>query len=239
MATKISVIPSFLLKGVSPQKLLLDYQAGLFNRPVNFHNKIKISSNNPIMAPVYGNSSNDAIYAIKDRNNCTIVVATSNHGNVEIYNKDGLENACGGRCDLCKQDFTHKSIGYPLAYEEKSILTNVEGLEARYLVKYTFWTEGEFCSYECALGYIRIMLGRPADQTDSTIKDSESMLHLLYKLQYPDNTILNPAADPKLLKNNKGSLTTDEWKDKRHVYKRTDRVVLLPGKVEYARDTYA
>jgi hypothetical protein len=132
-------------------------------------------------------------------------------------------------------------LGYPIGYQEQLILpNNLEDGPARYRIMYVFWVEERFCSFECALGYIRLILARPADFRDPTLKESERLLKVLFSLTYPENaTPLRPAQDPRLLQSNGGSLTKEQWQDARHVYIRTDRVLLIPAKVEYLQQNFS
>lgn len=142
----------------------------------------------------------------------------------------------GGRCDFCKKDYPHTTMGYPVGYQELTVLTNDDPnpRNAHYRILYAFWVEGEFCSFECTLGYIKIILSRPSDYRDTTIRDSEKLLKILYKLMYPTAQPLRPAQDLRL----RGSLTDEEWKDPRHVYVRTDRILMIPAKVEYVQQNF-
>ena len=165
MTTRIN--PTFLLKGLDPEKLKADYKAGFFSRPVNIKSHIRMSNVSAILAPVYGTSNYDPIFSVKDRNNCSVVIATTGHQSFNIFNKTGGQLKQGGRCDFCKVDFTETAVGYPISYQETPVLLNDEG-ESRYRIYYNFWTEGEFCSFECDLRYhgieiedgkIELMLG--------------------------------------------------------------------------------
>jgi len=238
MATRI--VPTFLLKGLDPNRLFADYQSGVFARQPVHKSKITISQNTTILAPSYGTTNQSPIFCIKDRNNCSVVIATTGHTNFEVFTSTGGNLPTGGRCDFCKEDFTETAIGYPVGYQETLILTNDDPnpKNSHYRIIYTFWVEGEFCSFECALGYIRILLSHPSDYRDTTIRDSERLLKLLYKFMYPTAGILRPAQDPKLLRSNKGSLTKEEWKDNRHIYIRTDRILMIPAKIEYLQQNF-
>jgi len=238
MATRIN--PTFLLKGLDPNKLFADYQSGFFSRPVSLKQKIKIAPNTAILAPTYGTTNYSPVFCVKDRNNCSIVIATTGHSDFEVFTRTGGELPTGGRCDHCKDDFTETVVGYPVGYQELTVLTNDhnDSKQARYRILYVFWVEGKFCSFECALGYVRLILSRPADYRDTTLRDSERMLKTLYKFQYPTAGPLRPAQDPRLLKINGGSLTKEEWRDVRHVYLRTDRILMIPAKVEYVQQNF-
>jgi hypothetical protein len=236
MTTRVS--PAFLLKGLDPIKLLSDYQAGFFSRQITNKSTIKISQNKTILAPTYGNTNHSPVFCVKDRNNCSILIATTGHENYEVFTSTGGGLPLGGRCDFCKEDFDHTAMGYPLGYQEITALTTDDSGNHRYRILYTFWVEGEFCSFECALGWIQSILSRPADFRDTTLRDSGSMLLFLHKLMYPNSGPLRPSQDPKLLRSRKGSLTKEEWKDYHHVYIRTDRVLMIPAKVEYVQQNF-
>lgn len=239
MSTRIT--PTFLLKGIDPFEVLREYQAGLYSRPIQKKCQIKITNNTTILAPTYGNNNNHPIFCMKDRNNSSIIIATTNHQNYEVFTKNGGQVPEGGRCDFCKEDFPHASVGYPVAYKELTLLTNDSGdtNDAKYRIVYVFWVEGCHCSFECALGYVRLFMNRPANNRDNSMADCERYLRLLYKLTYPQSGNLRAAQDPRLLKNfNKGSLTKEEWSDSRHVYTRSDKVLMIPAKIEYIRSNF-
>ena len=237
MATRIT--PTFLLRGLDPNKILADYQAGYFSRPVTNKTKITISRSNPILAPSYGTNNESPVFTLKDRNNSTVIIATSGHKNYEIFTRTG-ELKMGGRCDRCKRDFPHVAMGYVVGFLENSVLTNADPdpKKARYRILYTFWVEGEFCSIECAFSYATILLSHPVDYRDTTMRDSVRLLKFMYRLMYPNGPPLRPAQDPALLTGNGGSLTEEEWGDKRHIYKSTDRLLMIPTKREFIRENF-
>lgn len=238
MATR--VMPTFLLKGVDPSKLLADYQAGVFSRSTSQKTRIRIAHNTTILAPNYGTSNQDPVFAVKDRNNNSVIVATSGHSDFQVFTSTGGDLPVGGRCEHCRQDFDNIVVGYPIGQQEQTVLMNDtdDPKQAIYRVLYVFWVEGRFCSFECALGYLRLMLVRPADYRDTTLRDSEKMLKYLHKLTYPTAGPLRPAQDPRLLRSNGGSLSREEWQDQRHIFVRTDRVLMIPAKVEYIRQNF-
>lgn len=238
MTTRVT--PTFLLKGLDPHRLLADYQSGFFSRQPSNKSKIRIAQNTTILAPTYGTTNHSPIFSVKDRNNCSIIFATTGHADFEVFTRTGGSLPTGGRCDFCKDDFTDIAVGYPIGYQEITVLTNDDPnpKNAHYRVIYIFWVEGKFCSFECALGYVQLLLARPSDYRDTTIRDSERLLKLLHKLMYPTVGPLRPAQDPKLLRSNGGSLTRQEWQDHRHIYVRTDRILMIPAKVEYVQQNF-
>lgn len=238
MATQI--VPTFLLKGLDHRRLVVDYRAGFFTRAIAPKSKIKIASPQEMLAPTYGTSNTAPIFCVKDKNNGSVVIATTGHHNFEVFTANNGVLPTGGRCEHCKCDFDTTAVGYPIGYQETLVLTNdtPDPSQARYRILYSFWVEGQFCSFECALGYVRNILSRPSEYRDTTIRDSERLLKLLYKLTYPEAGILRPAQDPRLLQFNGGPLTREEWNHQHHVYIRTDRVLMIPAKVEYIQQFF-
>lgn len=235
--TQTRITPTFLLKSIDPEKIKADYKAGFFSRKTSVKAPISIANATAILAPVYGATNYSPVFAMKDRNNSSVVIATTGHQSFQVFTKTGGDLVRGGRCDFCKDEFADLAVGYPISYQETSVLVNTSGTP-HYRIIYNFWTEGSFCSFECALGYIRLVLSKPADYRDTTIRDSERMLKVLYKLQHPTAGILRPAQDPRLLVANGGSLSREEWADSRHVYTRTDRVLTIPAKIEYIQGKF-
>lgn len=233
MTTRIN--PTFLLKGVDPNKLLEAYQAGFFNRPIPVKAKIVMPRNTAILVPVYGTSNHEGVFCFKDKNNTSVIIATTGQENFQIYTKCGGMLVEGGRCDFCKKDFTNTVVGYPIAYKESTILVSKDN---DYIYKniYTFWVDGELCSFECALAKLRGLLSKQPDYQNNLIKDSESLLKMLYKLMHPDAEDLRASQCSRLLKENKGSLTREEWVDTKHLYINTNRVLLVPAKLEYMQE---
>jgi hypothetical protein len=225
---------TFLLKWVDSRELLRNYKNNVFpNIPTNIK-KFPLAQNSKLIAPVYGTSEKDPIYSVKDKNNNSVVIATAGYENYELFMlENGEHPPMGGRCDFCKRDFTHQSIGYPVVQQEYNLLSSDSNGESFYKVYYVFWIYGELCSLDCSLSEVRKAQCRRSDYRENLTKNSEAMLHKLHKLMYPRSGLLRPAQDPKLLKINKGSLSDQAWEDPKFLYKKTDRILLLPIKIEY------
>ena len=231
------VVPTFLLKGVDPHKLLQDYQQGFFNRDPPTKSPIKLVQNVALLANSYSSNRADRLYAIKDRNNSNVVLASSSYISWKMVAVGGeVKEAVIRRCCHCRSDVKvapgEVPLGYPIAFEESCLLK-----DGHYYIIYTFWMEDTACDYECSLGYVEGRNAVPSNYRDPLLKDSARMLHYLYRLQYPKGEILRPAKDPLLLDSNGGSLTRAEWKDKSHCYLRQDRIVVLPARVEYVQQS--
>lgn len=235
MATRVT--PTFLLKGVEQQKLISDYQQGYFSVPRK-KSKIIISEDTPILDKIYSTSNSEPIFSFKDNYNNNIIIATTGHDDFEIYTRSGGKLQEGGRCNFCRQDFTEIAIGYPIKQQELSILTRNEKDQEIYRNIYVFWVDGKFCKFSCALAHIRNMLAKSSEYRDPTMSDSERLLKQMYKLVYPNSGVLRPSQDPNLLKINGGSLTKEEWENEKHVYIRTDKIIMQPVKVEYVQKNF-
>ena len=239
MAT--AVLPSFLLRGLEPYAILAEYQAGAFNRPIPTKMPLSVTPETNILAPSYGGDASHPIFAIKDRNGQNIILATTGHADYQSYEKSQVRT--GGRCECCLQDFTGIPVGYPVQWREEQVLyhqgkavTVTEGEIPNigtYVIFYSFWTEGCFHSYQCALYYIWNML---SPNKGVSTADAERGLKRIYSLQYPEETTLLPAKDPRLLRSNGGSLSMEAWEDKRDTFRPTDRVWAIPAKREYVQN---
>lgn len=232
------IVPTFLLKGVDVKKIFDDYHSGYYSHPTGPKAKIALAQNAVVLAPTYGTSNHDPIFCVKDRNNCDVVVATSGHEGFKVFTTSGGDLPAGGRCDYCKQDFEHTAVGYPVGYQELTVLTSPDETVENgvYRVLYVFWVTGRFCTFECALGHVNTYTEK---SKKPMLKDSGGMLKMLYHLTYPNSGALRPAQDPSLLISNGGSMSKSEWENPRHIYNRTDRVLMIPAKIEYLRQNFA
>lgn len=222
------ITPTFLLKGLDYKRLLADYNSGFFSRVPIKKEKIKSSKTNLVLAQEYGTSNYDPMFSVKDKYNGNVVVATIGNTDFEIFTKSGGKLSTGGRCDFCKEDIIGTPIGIPVGYQESTILTE-DGGNYYYRVTYTFWVERRNCDFECALAYAK---------RDSSLRDSERLLKMMHRFMHPKEKTLVPAQDPGLLLSNGGPLTKEQWKEEKHEYIRTDRVLVIPAKSEYIRNEY-
>lgn len=237
MDAKAKITPTFLLKGISPKILLEKYLAEQF--PNREKKKISISKSSCILLSPYTDCNNTGVFYLKDKHNSKLIVATSGHENVQVYNKNGEYPPVGGRCRSCMCDFTHTSIGYPIAYQEMTLLVDEEkGGPPVYKIIHKFWTEAIFCSFECALYHIKSFTQNRSNTFGTYMQDSERYLKLLYRITYPDEKMVTCSKDPLLLISNGGSLTREQWMDKTHNYIRSHKILLLPSKMEYNRSEY-
>jgi hypothetical protein len=234
MSVGISIIPSITLLGVNHGRLLADYKSGKFDRPLPDHAPIRFATNSTIIAKTYSTNTFDAMYSIENKNKVKTIIVTTNHSNFSTFLKN-QEIQEGGVCDCCKITFTQAVTSYPISYDEQFLPVQNEEGEILYQAVFTFWTEGEFCSYECALCYLRTMAARPSCKRDDQLSCSERHLKWLYLLTYPEAGPLMPANHYRLRDGNGGSLTDEEFRDSNHSCIKTVGVLLIPAKREYIR----
>ena len=222
MLTK-STQPTFLLKNIIPNELYNKYKAGYFNRPVP--EKIKLTSINDSLKSIHPEQKYQAVKFIVTNTANVEKFITNRQTNQTSQTSKDSQNTCGGRCDYCKQDFEHQSVGYPIAYEPKQHLKS----DNTYHIDHLFWVEGACCSYECCLAFVKMF------KIHALTHDCEILLKLMYKLEYKTDDVLTEAVDFRLLDKNGGPLTLEEWKCKLYKYVRTNNVIKIPVQAIYAK----
>jgi len=244
----VYVNPTFLLKGVDFYKVLKDYNDGVYTRLESKKQKLTLANNN-ILADIYSLSNDDRLFSVKDPFNNEIICTTSGYKDVEVFTSTGGCLSIGGRCEYCRDDYKTETIGIPIAYKEFTVLTNKEvnpssdklqsdDKIAEYKVYYTFWVDGRFCDFSCALSHINKLLSSHPKYIDVIYRDSDKLLKFMYKCLYPNNPPIKPAQDPKLLMINGGSLEREEWENPKYVYKKTNNIIMIPSKIEYIREKF-
>lgn len=228
--------PIFVLRQVNVVDLIQRYNNGEFTKVAKPpSSKIDVVKSAPIMAPTYGKTMHEATCVIKDRMDKSIIIYTSNVNNFETFTKSNGTMPKGGRCDWCRRTFTQESQGIPIAYKEEEALRLGENGVLVSQNYYAFWDEGTYCTYRCVLADIIKFKEVGPQQRDQLYLNSESALRFRFSLQYPEAGPLKPAHDYRLLKENGGSLTDEEFDSDKYVYLRTSNVLLIPAKVAYIR----
>ncbi len=185
---------------------------------------IEIKINKPIdvsEAGLIGDSIEDGIYGLRDKNNTTRIFVSSNH---EVYTGK-MEKK---RCFWCMKDYDTQNYGIPICckYEQKG--NDIE---------YIFYTEGMTCSLQCSYAFLQKFIGYPLSCSDLLYKDSEKHLKLMFNLNYPDVDIseFKPAPDFRLSKICGGSITDKEFNSGKYKYIRSNNFHISPAKVSYER----
>lgn len=215
----IKFTPTFVLRGIDPYDVIEKYKRGAFSN-IKSKPAIAIRSVDHIDQQ-YSKDPKDPIYRTTDHSNHPIILAKTNSQNYEILHKQGSPKQ-GGRCDYCKTDFTNEAIGYPVEMKEIPILDQ----NRHYKIYRIFTTDGEFCCFECAAGMLR----------HYRISELyENNLHYMYACMHPNEPLLYPAPDPKLLIDNGGCLPRDQWLSKSHHYIHSNTLILTPVINEYEK----
>lgn len=224
-------VPGFTLRSVNPGLVLRQLASGVYNRPLSVitHKKpITLVSYEPTMVEIYGKSDHDGVYTRTVRSGRDKVYATSGHQHLEVVHRTG-QPVLGGRCDLCKEDYTTARVGYALAHTQEDILMP----DGTYQPAYTFWVEGNFCGYKHMLAYIV----RPDfAHHDARLRNIQYESNLMVYLQYPEINKVWPANDPTLKLSEGGSLTEAQYNDHRFVYRATPFLTLVPVKRSFVRE---
>jgi len=236
----IEILPTFLLRSVDPAKVIADYQNGKYQN-LSMHNKVEnqptLNQRLPSISllPDYDKSADSESYSYVDKSNVQRIVGTTNHRNYEIIKANtqlagALPFGNGEKCNWCRVELTQSPIGIPIKIQCLKTKDASQG-ENKY---YVFHCEGSYCSFECCYAGLK-QLNQPIFVTrDSLHMESEQMLRFMYDIIYP-NSKLQEAPDWRILKDNGGFLSREEFFSCNHTFHRLPSIILLPAKVEYAR----
>lgn len=211
------------IKRVNYAAVEKDYLAGKFATvtdfpPVVLTEEQENELNTTVSFRKISHSREDGIFLSKDVNNEDKINVCTNQVAYEIFCNDDpavpLKEDYPKRCRSCLRDFKEDKVSIPIRYALEN-------------AKHIFWCEDTFCSFECALFWIRM-------HTSGTYYSrSESYLRLMFCLQYGNGKKLLPANDPRLLKSNGGSLTDEEFTS--HRYVNTENIICAPIKIIFTR----
>lgn len=235
----IKIDPSFKLVGVDVTKVTDGYRKGVYKSIMvpNIPIKGGINEHIPILAPAYGSTQADPIYTFQDKNNTTIVVATTNHKAYMMQSSGDIKSPPGSTCFWCLRKITTSNMSIPIKLEKYRDMKDskeskdLKGLNPDSLEYLIFYGINVVCGYRCALSYIRLH-----NRFDSKFANSEHYLNMLFNIKHPGEILL-PADKPELLICNGGSLTDEEYDNPKYTYEETCNVILLPAKIAFFRST--
>lgn len=228
MVTKIT--PAFHLKGIN-HKDTCDRINQILNNKINkdlnyvlsMLPKISVTSSN-----IISSESTVPVQYISPE----LDIEESGKRVFELFDKSGGELPHGGRCDFCKRDFTDVVIGYPVKDDYKIALVGGEKKMTT-----TYFCEGVFDTYNCALGYLNKFVNHPINKCYVNVIESKRLLHEMFEANHKGK-ILIPAPDPSLLISNGGSVSEEDWCNSNYCYSRTESIITIPIKVDYVRTAY-
>jgi len=224
--------PTFLLREVDPSVVISQYLSGQFSYPTT---KVVVNSV-PVglVEPVYGTDPQEGLYTVKDKSSNRLVMASTNQNRYNLYKNNGEKMPVGGICEVCGKEFTTQSLGMIMELSRVAIVDQ-QGVFHTLL---EVWMDGCMDSFECALFATRQELSKMS-QYRVCADSAERHLHELFQVMHPEQRdTLIPCNDPKLLVNKGGSLTYEQWSNRRHEYRETGHVIAIPAKKEWLRQHY-
>lgn len=211
--SQIVVKPTFLLKGIDPVQMAAEYSA---------NHLAALSINGQKVVPVNlttnrGKSFRDAIYAYRNHDNFLHTIATTSAG---CSFDTGAEDAATVKtCLNCRRSFTHHPIGIPVNISTDAGVITIHTLHT-------------LCDFRCALAATRLLR---RIYRNTHVIHSEEMLHFVYRRMHPNGPPLIPAWNPFLLEANGGSITFEEYDDRRYEYVEVPNLLLYPAREQYMR----
>ncbi len=229
--------PVFLLRGLDPDSVTRDYNAGYYATYSPSLGQLERTGDIDYSSQACGRSDASPIYLIQDRSGGSMTVATSNHVAYDYYMKNG-QPIPGGRCDRCKQDYSGYGVPIPVKYEQKHIQRQVVDPVTGLVTTITqtiniFWGVGEHCGFGCALGEAESDENLPISYQPVGTINSVRWLRFIHKQVYPSQELI--ANPPGLLFK---ALGPDKYYKNRQGWIRTNSIIMLPAKVEYVSFNY-
>ncbi len=224
----VSITPTFYLRGIDPQHVLEQYQAGKYRSVTLPKEKLQIHAVPAAVHPTYSNDPSAEIYALQMKNKSIQIIATTNNPQYNFFNKEGKKLPQGQFCQWCREEFTEEFM--------KKIKGQVIGIPIRVTMigdKIICHADGEFCRWSCefaALKWYNRILPR-----DPLYTNSEQLSHQIFFKMCPDAGPLRSAPDFRLHQRFGGPLDDKNFHDSKYKYIRTGNVIYSPLKVEYLR----
>lgn len=223
-----TITPTFLLKGVDPLKVLNDYLTG--NHPTSRKPSASCTPSTLIsLIPKYGTTPDSETYVYRDRTNYQKRIVTTNH-DVFSQSDDPSTLPTVGKCMWCRRELEKSPVGIPTTVKWTPDLSS----PSRRAGSLRFTVDGTYCTFECAYASLKYISPPIHLMRDPLYMDSEQLLRLMYSTCYPDSKkFIQPAPDWRLLKDNGGPLTLQEFFSDCHRYVKTPNVVVHPIKIEF------
>lgn len=218
----ISVNPTFTLFDIVSEDVIEEYDNGAFRHVTIPNVDCLCKEIKQVFAPNFSLDSSSDAYLYKDKTGGQTIVYTTNCREFKQITETG-EQCMGGRCLYCNYKFTHQSIGIPLRADAE--------YDDRGHLHHTFYTEGVFHDFRCALAHLELMSYRYR----VLHPDARMYLLLMYSLMHPHGSALKPANDFLLLEKNGGSMDFDTWSKDRYIYVETPNVIIGKAKMTFER----
>lgn len=209
------VNPTFTLRGIDGRNVTERYLKGEFqNLALPQEKKVKIQQAVSTERQG-GNTPEYEIYTCSKHIGSVSYRVTTNHLSYDFFKKGQVRK--GGVCHWCKSRFEHESVGIPVFMET---MNN----------KKIFHVDGMHCSYECAYSLLKKETECSLQFQNWNYRTSEQMLKIMFYTVYPNEDELFSADDWRLLEENGGPLSRQEWSRKSHFHIEIPSIVLVPLK---------
>ena len=208
---------TLILPNINLKKIENDYKNGTFvNYVIPKLNYVKKFRS---LVTTIANSPDADVYMLKSKLHNGSIIATTNCAS---FNKNVNDGAQKYRCRSCHRDFDIIGDGFSTANDYDDNYNIV-----------TSRNYGNFCSDQCKCYFL---IDKTSKLKKSIDNDWSYYLTILKSEHFAKfGTSLLPSNDPYLLQINGGSLTDEEWEDKRYTYIATDNKICIPLKETHQR----
>lgn len=230
-----SVEPQLFLRGVDVQKVMRDHRTNKYLHYKIPTTKIVIpmidvnsgyTSNN-----INGANPNILLFTIPSKGE--IKQITTNCNSYACFDSTGKEIS-GGKCNWCGDTFETARLGIPLQIVEYEgehnhplpVQLRNKNIGQIMIIYY----ESCSCCFECALAELKMRKLRSPSTVYYT--NAERNLRYMFHLLHPDED-LHEAHDYLLHKNCGGSLSSEEFHSRHHIYSQVPNVIWAPVKGIY------
>jgi len=216
-----------MLRRVDPVDMLTRYLNNEYTSLTIPEEKVTMASYVK-MGKSLGNLPTEETYRISDNTVIGKTVITTNHSNYKYF-KDKNEKNYDivkpiQRCIHCKRVIKGEPVGIPLEmeYSNKNI---------------RFYTDGTYCNFGCAYADLKRQLNVSRVYKDPLYMDAETMLYTMYYRMHPSKvgTRIKEAPDWRLLKENGGPLTSEQFDSQSYQYMQVPTLVTVPAKRQYIK----
>lgn len=228
----IDVTNVFLLRGINPIEIYNKYKEEYYMDKLMPTSKINVVKGISTSDNSVGTDVNSEFFQFTDKLGEIRTVATTNHNKWIAHTLNESESLPLNpkyhmRCTYCRRKLDkqtlngHESVGIPISLEMKDDLI-------------VFNVDDHFCCYECAFTYLIQYSNYNNSYRTPLYMNSEQLLHLLFKLQYPDRE-LKTRPDWRLYTISGGILSTSEFHNNSHYYRSMESIVTNPCKRMYLK----
>lgn len=249
----VNIVPSFLLRGINPNKVLDDYVKGFFSN-IHFENvqDVTVKTAPLTIVSVNSNSPEDPVFVIREKNSFNRVFVFANQEEFKMYQNNvekDMDVKISRVCDYCLRKFDHQHMVIPLIREIRYIRKGGDpsgdpigdsrgpggSKNGNTVVKFpVIIGDGKYCDYRCTFAALKCYNSVNFRYRDLLYNNSEMLLRELFEEKYP-NQVLTPAPNRSLLKSFGGSLDYDEWSDHNFTYDRMINPLILPAKIPHEK----